>query len=199
MGRREGFGGEKLGAAEGFPVAGVYGTEGEALEALEAGDGEGRVGNNGTECGRIGVLEQVAAEQVAFGGEQSDRASRMAGDVQDFGVDAVGSEIEAFFEVQVGLDPLVSAESGEQGSELAEDGVGFAAVGEHVAAGQHGGVSGVDGDLRPGLATQVGGVAGVVEIAVGEQDQAQLIGEAAEALELGFEAEALAGEAGVDE
>jgi hypothetical protein len=37
----------------------------------------------------------------------------------------------------------------------------------------------------------------VIEIPVGEQDQTQLIGKAAEALEFTFEVKALSGEAGV--
>ena len=63
------------------------------------------------------VLQQVAAEQVAPGGQDRDRPLRVAGDREHGGVDAVGRQVVAFPEQQVRNEPLRLPEPDDLGDQ----------------------------------------------------------------------------------
>jgi len=71
-------------------VTGIDGSYFQTLQSFDAGLRRRHVVHDGVERGLPGVLEQIAAEEIAGGGQNSDRAGRVPGQVQHLRVAAIG-------------------------------------------------------------------------------------------------------------
>ena len=124
------------------------------------------------------IPNQVAANQVAAGGQDADGTLGVPGQMQDFSRASILGEILTILEIDIRFEWFEHAwPGGEKSYEPEEEGnfIGFGfSVPAHVAALDHARIAGVQGDFRAVLFAEISAIAGVVRISMRQDDELKI-------------------------
>lgn len=152
----------------------VNGFDVQAQQLFDADIGGCHIIHNRIESGLHAILEKVTAEQFAVSRQGSDRALGMTRDGQDASIESIFRQIGPIHDIPVQLKPIGFGESEYKRCDGSEKTIAVPAVIEHVAVGRHARIIRVHRDLRPELGSQKSGIANMIEISVGEENQLEI-------------------------
>jgi hypothetical protein len=155
-------------------MTGVYAVDVQSFQFFDTGLCCRWIVDDVPQIGFLDVGKQIATEQITVGRQEADGASGMAGQTDHLGLESVACEIVSGFDKNVRRESFGFAKPKQPCSDDSEQGIAAVPVAEHVAARDHPQITMVHGDIDMVCFAEMGGIAAVVEVAVGEDDELEI-------------------------